>query len=84
MIIAVGLSMDAFAVAICKGLSLKTYHVRHSVITGSYFGIFQALMPLVGFFLGTQFAAHIIEIDHWIAFVLLGIIGANMIRESRS
>lgn len=84
LIIAVGLSMDAFAVAVCKGLSTPQYKIRHSVITGAYFGAFQALMPLLGFLLGTQFADHIIEVDHWIAFALLSIIGINMIRESRS
>lgn len=83
LIIAVGLSMDAFAVAICKGLSLKRMSYRHAVLVGLYFGIFQALMPLTGYLLGTQFKDSIISIDHWIAFVLLSIIGINMIRESR-
>ena len=83
MVIAVALSMDALAVAVCKGLSVKEYKVRHSVIAGGYFGAFQAFMPLLGYLLGTQFAAHIIEFDHWIAFALLSIIGINMIRESR-
>lgn len=84
LIIAVGLSMDAFAVAICKGLAQPGYSVRHSVITGAYFGVFQALMPLLGFLIGTQFAACVVAVDHWIAFALLSIIGINMIRESRS
>jgi putative Mn2+ efflux pump MntP len=83
LIIAVGLSMDAFAVAICKGLSLKRMSYKHAVLVGLYFGIFQALMPLIGYFLGTQFKNSITSIDHWIAFVLLSIIGINMIRESR-
>lgn len=83
-ILAVGLSMDAFAVSICKGLSLPALKPRHAVITGLYFGGFQALMPLVGYLLGTQFQQFITNIDHWIAFVLLVFIGVNMIRESRS
>ncbi len=82
-IIAVGLSMDAFAVAVCKGLSLYKMKPKHAVITGLYFGGFQALMPLVGYLLGKQFEDLITSIDHWIAFALLGIIGINMIRESR-
>lgn len=82
-IIAVGLSMDAFAVAICKGLSVRTLRPRHAVITGLYFGGFQALMPLIGFLLGVQFQSLITSVDHWIAFVLLALIGGNMIRESR-
>ncbi|MBQ8228333.1 MAG: manganese efflux pump [Clostridia bacterium] len=83
-IIAVGLSMDAFAVAVCKGLSLYKMKPKHAIITGLYFGGFQALMPLIGYFLGKQFESLITSVDHWIAFGLLGIIGANMIRESRS
>ncbi len=83
-VIAVGLSMDAFAVAVCKGLSLYKMKPKHAVITGIYFGGFQALMPLIGYFLGKQFESLITSIDHWIAFALLGLIGANMIRESRS
>ena len=82
-IIAVGLSMDAFAVAICKGLSVRVMRPRHAVITGLYFGGFQALMPLIGFVLGVQFQSLITSVDHWIAFVLLALIGGNMIRESR-
>ncbi len=81
-ILAVGLSMDAFAVSICKGLSVITLKKRHSLITGLYFGGFQAGMPLVGYLLGKQFESLITSVDHWIAFVLLGIIGANMIKES--
>ena len=82
-VIAVGLSMDAFAVAICKGLSVRKMLPRHRVIMGLYFGGFQALMPIIGFFLGRQFEHLITSVDHWIAFVILGLIGANMIRESR-
>lgn len=81
-IIAVGLSMDAFAVSICKGLSVKKLRPKHAAITGLYFGGFQCAMPLIGYFLGIQFKQFIISIDHWIAFILLGLIGANMIREA--
>jgi len=81
-IIAVGLSMDAFAVAICKGLSVKKAEIRHCVIVGLYFGGFQALMPLIGYLLGANFQALITKYDHWIAFILLGFIGGNMIKES--
>lgn len=83
-IIAVGLSMDAFAVSICKGLSVQQLKFKHALTVGLYFGGFQAVMPLLGYVLGIQFQALITNIDHWIAFVLLGLIGANMIRESRS
>ena len=82
-ILAVGLSMDAFAVSICKGLSVKSLKPRHMVIAGLYFGGFQALMPLIGYLLGVQFQSLIQEFDHWIAFVLLVLIGVSMIRESR-
>lgn len=81
-VIAVGLSMDAFAVAICKGLSVEKAEIKHCLITGLYFGGFQALMPLIGFFLGEKFQALITRYDHWIAFVLLALIGGNMIKES--
>lgn len=81
-IIAVGLSMDAFAVSVCKGLSVKTLKLKHALICGAYFGAFQALMPALGFLLGSTFESLITSIDHWIAFVLLGLIGANMIREA--
>lgn len=83
-IIAVGLSMDAFAVAICKGLSVKQVKVKHALIVGVYFGGFQAMMPLLGYLLGVRFQEAITSIDHWIAFVLLGLIGFNMIREAMS
>ncbi|MFV0364203.1 MAG: manganese efflux pump MntP family protein [Suipraeoptans sp.] len=80
--IGLGLSMDAFAVSVCKGLGVKQYKVRYALITGLYFGIFQALMPLIGFVLGYQFKVYIEAIDHWIAFFLLLAIGGNMIREA--
>ena len=82
-ILAVGLSMDAFAVSVCKGLSVKKMEPKHALICGAYFGGFQALMPTIGYLLGSQFESMITQIDHWIAFVLLGIIGINMIKESR-
>ena len=81
-ILAVGLSMDAFAVSICKGLSVQRLRPRHALICGAYFGGFQALMPLIGWLLGRQFEVLIKSIDHWIAFALLVLIGANMIREA--
>ena len=82
MVIAVGVSMDAFAVSICKGLSVQNIRPRHAMITAAWFGGFQALMPLIGFFLGVSFAGFVTNVDHWISFVLLGIIGGNMIKES--
>ena len=81
-LIAVGLSMDAFAVAICKGLATGRVKLGQMVIVGLWFGIFQALMPLIGFFLGVQFEKYISIVDHWIAFILLAAIGANMVREA--
>ncbi len=81
--IAVGLSMDAFAIAICKGLSVGKAEKKHFIITGLWFGGAQALMPLLGYLLGTGFQSFIEQIDHWIAFVLLGAIGLGMIREAR-
>ena len=83
-IIAVGLSMDACAVSICKGLSVKKVTLGHAATCGGYFGAFQALMPVIGFVLGVQFRSLITGIDHWIALILLGLIGANMIREALS
>ena len=74
--------MDAFAVSICKGLSVGRLGARHMLITGLYFGGFQALMPALGYFLGAGFAKYITSIDHWIAFLLLTIIGGTMIREA--
>ncbi len=82
LIIAVGLSMDAFAVAIAKGLSVSCVTPRHSVCVGSWFGGFQALMPLIGYYLGVTFSKFVSSVDHWIAFILLGLIGFNMIREA--
>lgn len=82
-LIGVGLSMDAFAVAICQGLSMPRLNWRHAGVIGLYFGGFQALMPAIGYLLGSQFEAMITQIDHWIAFVLLAVIGGNMIKESR-
>ena len=81
-LIGVALSMDAFAVSVCKGLSVKKAGVKHVLTVGVYFGGFQALMPLLGFLLGYKFESFITNIDHWIAFVLLAIIGGNMIREA--
>lgn len=83
-IIAVGLSMDAFAVAVCKGLAVKKAGIKQMALAGLWFGGFQGLMPLIGYFLGTAFEAYITKFDHWIAFVLLGLIGANMIKEALS
>ena len=80
--IAVGLSMDAFAVSVCKGLAMKRCTWSKAGIVGLYFGGFQALMPLIGYILGVQFKDVITSVDHWIAFILLGIIGGNMIREA--
>lgn len=80
--LAVGLSMDAFAVSVCKGLAAGMLSFRHMAAAGLWFGGFQALMPVLGYFLGAQFKDKITAIDHWIAFVLLGFIGINMIRES--
>lgn len=82
-VIAVGLSMDAFAVSICKGLSMPKMKWKNALLAGVYFGGFQALMPAVGYLLGTQFERYITSVDHWIAFVFLGLIGINMIRESK-
>lgn len=81
---AIALSMDAFAVAICKGLCTEKVKIKHMAITGAWFGGFQGLMPLVGFLLGSAFAKYIEPVDHWIAFVLLGLLGLNMIKESFS
>lgn len=83
LLIAAGLSMDAFAVSVCKGLSVQRLKPRHYLLTGAWFGGFQALMPLIGWLLGVRFQGMIVSIDHWIAFILLGMIGFNMVRESR-
>ena len=82
LLIAVGLSMDAFSVSVCKGLTTKRFSPRMALTCGLWFGTFQALMPVIGYFLGSQFAHFIGAIDHWIAFGLLFLIGANMIREA--
>ena len=81
-LIAVGLSMDAFAVSICKGLGMRKVNKKQALVIGLFFGGFQALMPFVGWLLGSQFEKYITSIDHWIAFILLGIIGGKMIVES--
>lgn len=81
-LIAVGLSMDAFAVAVCKGLEMKRINYRHGLVIALFFGVFQALMPLLGWLLGTRFGPYITEADHWVAFVLLVLIGGKMIYEA--
>ena len=82
LLIAIGLSMDAFAVAVGYGLSVEKISVKNSIIVGLYFGIAQGVMPVIGFLLGFNFAKYIVSVDHWIAFVLLSIIGGKMIKES--
>ena len=82
LLIGVGLAMDAFAVSICKGLNMKTINKKHCFIIALFFGGFQALMPAIGYVLGAQFQETIASIDHWIAFVLLALIGGNMIHEA--
>ena len=82
--IAVGLSMDAFAVSVCKGLSVRKLRPRHLLLAGLYFGGFQALMPVIGWLLGSRFETLIVSVDHWVAFGLLSLIGGNMIKESFS
>ena len=83
-LVAIGLSMDAFAVAICKGLAMPQINKKQTLLIGAYFGVFQALMPLAGWLLGSQFAGYVTKLAPWIAFVLLAWIGGNMIRESRA
>ncbi|WP_295748385.1 manganese efflux pump MntP family protein [uncultured Oscillibacter sp.] len=83
-LIAVGLSMDAFAVSVCKGLSVQRLSPRHYLLTGAWFGGFQALMPTAGFLLGSTFEQYIVSFDHWVAFLLLAFIGGNMVKESSS
>lgn len=80
--IAVALAMDAFAVSVCKGLSTDKLKARHYLLIGLWFGGFQAAMPALGYLLGSTFESYITAIDHWIAFILLALIGANMIREA--
>jgi len=82
MTLAFSVSMDAFAVSVCKGLCMKKSGMKASVICGTWFGGFQAVMPLIGFFLGSLFAKYIVAVDHWIAFGLLALIGANMLMEA--
>lgn len=82
LVLSVGLAMDAFAVSVCKGISMKKMNWKKAIIIGLYFGGFQALMPTIGYFLGAAFQSLITSIDHWIAFILLGIIGGGMIKES--
>lgn len=82
ILIAVGLSMDAFAVSVCKGLSVRRVSLRHALICGAWFGGFQMLMPSLGYFLGDRFAAFLTRFGPWVAFVLLAFIGLNMLRES--
>ena len=84
LLLALGVSMDAFAVSICKGLAMKKATLKEGTICGAWFGGFQAMMPLIGFFLGALFAEAIQAIDHWVAFVLLAFIGANMLKEAFS
>lgn len=82
ILIAAGLSMDAFAVAVCKGLNMTKLNYRHAFVIALFFGVFQALMPLIGWFLGTQLADYITAVDHWVAFALLAFIGGRMIAEA--
>ena len=82
ILIAIGLAMDAFTVSICKGLSMKKMNWKKALIVGAYFGIFQGLMPVIGYFLGSTFESLVTQIDHWIAFILLTLIGANMLKEA--
>lgn len=84
LLIGVGLSMDAFAVSICKGLNMKKVNKVHCAVIALFFGGFQALMPLIGWVLGKQFETYITSVDHWVAFVLLALIGGNMLKESRN
>ena len=84
LLLGVGLSMDAFAVSVCKGLATRRPSLKNMAACGLWFGGFQALMPLIGFFLGSLFAEAIEAVDHWVAFVLLALIGLNMVREAVS
>lgn len=83
-LISLGLAMDSFAVSICKGLSMKKMNYKKAIIIAIYFGLFQALMPVIGYFLGDTFDHEVTSIDHWIIFILLSLIGANMIKEAFS
>ena len=82
ILISIGLAMDAFAVSICKGLSMKKINWKSTLIIAIYFGLFQAIMPVIGYFCGATFQHVAKKIDHWIAFILLGLIGGKMIKES--
>ena len=82
LLLAIGLSMDAFAVAVCKGLATRELKWKHMVIVGLWFGGFQALMPTIGYFLGSMFEQYITAVDHWVAFILLGCISVNMLKEA--
>lgn len=84
LLLGVSLSMDAFAVSICKGLAMKKFNWKKAIIIGLYFGVFQAIMPIIGYFLGSTFEDFVTNVDHWIAFILLTLIGGNMIREALS
>jgi putative Mn2+ efflux pump MntP len=84
LLLGISLAMDAFAVSICKGLSMKKVDWKKAIIIGLYFGVFQALMPVIGYFLGSAFQGIVTNIDHWVAFILLSVIGGNMIREALS
>ena len=84
IVLSIGLAMDAFAVSICKGLSMPRMKWKNAIIIGAYFGYFQALMPALGYLLGFNFQDRISNIDHWVAFILLGVIGINMIKEAIS
>lgn len=84
ILLSIGLGMDAFAVSVCKGISIKKMDYKKSIIIGLYFGAFQALMPVIGYFLGETFSEFISNIDHWIAFILLTIIGGKMIKDAIS
>ena len=84
LLIAIGLAMDAFAVSICKGLSMTKMNWKKACIIGLYFGLFQAIMPVIGYLLGESFADSVNKIDHWASFILLGTIGINMIKEALS
>lgn len=84
VILSIGLAMDAFAVAVCKGLSMAKMKWKNAIIIGLYFGFFQGFMPVIGYLLGVNFQEKISSIDHWIAFILLGIIGINMLKEAIS
>lgn len=82
LLIGIGLAMDAFAVSVCKGLSMKKMDWKKAIIIAVYFGVFQAIMPTIGYLLGSAFESFITNIDHWIAFILLALIGVNMIKDS--